>query len=72
MTGSVFNDERIKCLNSLMKSNRHTFFLGGGGKGSFWGLIFVTLITLLKLESSKLDHYFSLFARQQGKTEIIY
>lgn len=72
MTGSVFNDERIKCLNSLMKSNRHTFF--GGGKGSFRGLIFVTLITLLKVERKfpNLNHYFSLFARQQGKNEIIY
>lgn len=60
MTGSVFNDERIKCLNSLMKSNRHTF-LGRGGKESFWGLIFVTLITLLKLESSKLESLFFAF-----------
>ena len=26
----------IRCLNSLMKSNRHTFFFGGGGgRGHF-------------------------------------
>ena len=71
MTGSVFNDERIKCLNSLVKSNRHTFFRGGGVILRF---NFVTLITLLKVERNfpNLDHYFSLFARQQGKTDIIY
>lgn len=49
MTGSVFNDERIKCLNSLMKSNRHTFFLGGGGEGVILGLNFCYSYNITKI-----------------------
>ena len=48
MTGSVFNDERIKCLNSLMKSNRHTF-LGGGGEGVILGLNFCYSYNITKI-----------------------
>lgn len=61
MTGSVFNDERIKCLNSLMKSNRHTFF--GGGEGVILRLNFCYSydITKSRTKISKLESLFFAF-----------
>ena len=61
MTGSVFNDERIKCLNSLMKSNRHTFFLGGEGVILRLNFCYSYDITKSRTKISKLESLFFAF-----------
>lgn len=61
MTGSVFNDERIKCLNSLMKSNRHTFFWGGEGVILRLNFCYSYDITKSRTKISKLESLFFAF-----------